>query len=55
VDQEAARRRPVCDDALGTNTESGMRVLLVGGHPSVGVTAPAELGERAIETLGKDR
>ena len=55
VDEEAARRRPVRDDALGPNAEPGVRVLLVGRDPAPRVATPPELGERLVETFAKAR
>jgi hypothetical protein len=53
VDEEAARRRPVRDNALGAHAQGSVRVLLVRGYPAVGVAAPAELGESLVEALGE--
>jgi hypothetical protein len=36
MDEEAARRRSVRDDALGADAEPGVRVFLVGGDPAFG-------------------
>ena len=55
MDEKAARRRPVRHDTLGTNAQAAMGVLLVRGHPAVGVTAPAELGEGLVKPLGQGR
>ena len=53
MDEEAARRWPVRDDALGADAEPGVRVLLVRGDPAAGVAAPAELRERLVEPVGE--
>jgi hypothetical protein len=53
VDEEAPGRWPVSHDALRPDAESGMRVLFVRCYPAVGVTPPAEFGERLIESIGE--
>ena len=53
VDEEAARRRSVCDDSVGADAEQGMRVLLVRRDPAAGISAPTEFRECLIESLGE--
>jgi hypothetical protein len=55
VDEEAARRRSVCDHALRAHAEPRVRVLLVSRDPAARVAAPAELGERLVEALRECR
>src|SRR5262249_38910216 len=55
VDKEAARRRAMSDDALGTHAKSGVRGLLVGSDPAVRVARPGELGEGLVEALDEGR
>jgi hypothetical protein len=51
VDEEAAGRWSVGDDALGADAEAGVGELFVGRHPAARVAPPAELGERLVEPL----
>ena len=53
VDEEAARRGSVGNDALGADAESCVGELLVGGDPAARVAPPAEFGECLVESLGE--
>ena len=53
VDEEAARRGSVGDDAPCADAESCVGELLVGGDPAARVALPAEFGECLVESLGE--
>lgn len=51
VDEEAARRVAVADDAVRAGAEGGVGELLVGGVPAARIGLPGELRERGVEPL----
>jgi hypothetical protein len=55
VDQKAARRLAVADDAVGSSAQQRARVLGAGSDPAACVAAPAELGEGLVEAAHERR